>query len=379
VERFVLDDGWFRGRVDDRRALGDWYVDERRWPDGLHPLVDRVREHGMQFGLWVEPEMVSPDSDLYRAHPDWALRPGARLPRSGRHQQVLDLTDAGAFRYILERLDTLVAEYRVDYLKWDHNRDLLEAGHGGRPAVRAQTLAAYDLMDRLRDAHPDLEIESCASGGGRVDLGILARTERVWASDTTDALERQAIQRWTGQLLPAELIGAHIGAPVASLSGRRQDLSFRFATAAFGHLGVEWDLTTATPEDLATLTEAIAWWKRVRRTLHTGRLVRVDHPDQAAYVYGIATRDAAIFVYVQLRASLSERPARVRLPGLDPDRRYLVRPVHPAGAPRPAGPPLSAWWSSGSVALTGRVLAVTGFEVPVIAPEQAILFELSAV
>jgi alpha-galactosidase len=379
VERFVLDDGWFRGRVNDSTSLGDWYVDERRWPHGLHPLVEHVRGHGMQFGLWVEPEMVSPDSDLYRAHPEWVLRPGERLPPVWRRQQVLDLANPAAFAYIFDRLDGLVREYRLDYLKWDQNRDLVEAGHDGRPGVRAQTLATYELMDRLRAAHPELEIESCSSGGGRVDLGILARTDRVWASDNTDALERQTIQRWTGQLLPPELIGAHICGPMAHLTGRRHDLSFRFATAAFGHLGLEWDVSTATPFELDVLAEAIAWWKRVRGLLHTGRLVRADHPDQAAYVHGVVAEDAAIFAYVQLRPSQAERPARVRLPGLDPSRRYVVRPVHPAGAPRPAGPPLPTWWRGGSVALTGRVLAVTGIEVPVIAPEQAILLELSVI
>ena len=219
VERFVLDDGWFLHRRHDLAGLGDWYVDPAVWPDGLRPLADVVHDLGMEFGLWVEPEMVNPDSDLARAHPDWLLAAseptgadltaGAEgaLPRAWRHQQVLDVANPEVSAYLLGRLDALVDEIGVDYLKWDHNRDLLEAAHpgpGGRrtAAVHAQTRAVYALLDALRARHPGLEIESCASGGGRVDLGILEHTDRVWASDTNDPVERQAIQRWTGLLLP---------------------------------------------------------------------------------------------------------------------------------------------------------------------------------
>jgi alpha-galactosidase len=175
--------------------LADWYVDAGVWPDGLHPLIERVRGLGMQFGLWVEPEMVNPDSDLYRAHPEWVLG-AARLPPSWRHQQVLNLAHPDAYAYILERLDALLTEYDIAYLKWDHNRDVVDA------PVHAQTLAVYRLLDELRARHPGVEIESCSSGGARVDLGILARTDRVWGSDSNDALERQHIQRWTALLLP---------------------------------------------------------------------------------------------------------------------------------------------------------------------------------
>ena len=230
VERFVLDDGWFRHRRDDTAGLGDWYVDEDVWPDGLHPLVNHVRGLGMEFGLWVEPEMVNPDSDLARAHPEWV-----REAPPWRNQQVLDIAQPDAYAYLLERLDALVSEYAIDFLKWDHNRDLVGGAH-------AQTLAAYRLLDELRERHPALEIESCSSGGSRVDLGILARTDRVWASDTNDALERQAIQRWTQLLLPPELVGSHVGPPRAHTTGRTHDLSFRVATALFGHFGIEWDI-----------------------------------------------------------------------------------------------------------------------------------------
>jgi len=309
VERFVLDDGWFRHRRDDTAGLGDWYVDADVWPDGLHPLIERVRGLGMRFGLWVEPEMVNPDSDLYRAHPDWVLG-AARLPPTWRHQQVLNLAHPDAYAYILGRLDALLTEYDIAYLKWDHNRDVVDA------PVHAQTLAVYRLLDELRARHPGVEIESCASGGARVDLGILARTDRVWGSDSNDALERQHIQRWTALLLPGELIGAHVGPPTAHTSGRTQALSFRLATALFGHFGLEWDVTGAPEAERAQLAEAIALYKRLRGLLHSGELVRADHPDPAALVHGVVGDGEAVFAYVQLTSSA--------LPALAPEQALVL-------------------------------------------------------
>jgi alpha-galactosidase len=211
VERVVLDDGWFLGRRDDTAGLGDWVVDPDVWPTGLAPFAERrpfARHAGRGLG---GAEMVNLDSDVVRAHPDWLLAPdGGTL--AWRHQQVLDLTRPEAFDHVLDLLDSMVTAERPDYLKWDHNRDLHEAvAADGRAGVHRQTLAAYRLMDQLQARHPGLEIESCASGGARVDLGVLARTQRVWASDCNDPVERQSIQRWTGLLLPPELVGTHVG------------------------------------------------------------------------------------------------------------------------------------------------------------------------
>jgi alpha-galactosidase len=378
VERFVLDDGWFNGRRNDRAGLGDWYVDAGVWPDGLGPLIEHVSRLGMRFGLWVEPEMVNADSDLFRAHPDWVLGQPGRLPLSWRHQQVLDLADPGAYAYILERLDALLREYDIAFLKWDHNRDLIEPGHAGRPGTHAQTLATYRLMDELRARHPGLEIESCASGGARVDLGILARTDRVWASDSNDALERQHIQLWTGLLLPPELVGAHVGPPEAHTTGRGHGLPFRAATALFGHFGIEWDIAAASAEEQKALAEAIAVYKRLRGLLHGGEVVRGDDPEASAILHGIVALDRteAVFAWVQLAPSTLSVPGRARLPGLDPDAVYLVEPLAVGGEPlltHSAAPP---WYAAGGVSLGGRALAEAGLELPVLAPEQALVLHL---
>jgi alpha-galactosidase len=370
AERFVLDDGWFRHRRDDRAGLGDWYVDEDVWPSGLTPLVTHVTGLGMEFGIWVEPEMVNPDSDLARAHPDWVLAPGdGTLPPTSRNQQVLDLANPAAYAYLLDRLDELLRDNDIAFVKWDHNRDLI----GVR--TRAQTLAVYRLLDELRARHPSVEIESCSSGGGRTDLEILARTDRVWASDCNDALERQTIQRWTALLLPLELVGAHVGPPHSHTTGRTQDLSFRVATALFGHFGIEWDIASASAADQEALADAVAFYKSVRGLLHSGTLVRGDGVDPSATLTGVVSGSEALFCYAQLTSSARTVPPPVRLPGLDPARRYVVTPVTPGGAPRtqqreePSGAPR---------VLSGRVLAEVGVRPPVLLPEQAWLVHLVA-
>ena len=383
VERFVLDDGWFGSRRNDRAGLGDWHVAVDVWPEGLNPLISHVRKLGMEFGLWVEPEMVNPDSDLFRAHPDWVLsgsgRPG-RLPEAWRNQQVLDLANPDCWAYIHDRLDALLADHDIAFLKWDHNRDLIEAGHGGRPGVRAQTLAVYRLLDELRRRHPGVEIESCASGGGRVDLGILARTDRVWASDTNDALERQHIQRWTQLLVPPELVGSHVGPPRSHTTGRTHDLGFRVATALFGHFGIEWDIASADEEEQQALAEAIAVYKRLRPLLHGGQVVRADHPNPAAYLHGVVAPDRAeaLFAYVQLTASAFETPGLARLPGLDPDRVYRVTPLAVAGEPQTKQTVAPRWTEAGGASLGGRALGEVGLPLPVLRPEQALLLHLTS-
>ncbi|PPK98688.1 alpha-galactosidase [Kineococcus xinjiangensis] len=380
AELFVLDDGWFRGRRDDTAGLGDWFADERVWPHGLHPLVQHVRSRGMRMGLWVEPEMVNPDSELIRRHPDWILSTGSRTPPLVRSQQVLDLTRDEAFAHVLGRLDALVSEYALDYLKWDHNRDLVDAGSSrtGVAAVHRQTLAVYRLLDELRRRHPRLEVESCSSGGARVDLGILQRTDRVWASDCIDALERQSVQRWTGLLLPPEMIGSHVGAGRSHTTGRRHDLSFRAATALFGSFGIEWDLTAADEDERRELRQWVALYKSVRDWLHTGRVVRADPAGAATDVHGVLAADGsqALFAVVSTATCVTTTPGRLCLPGLDPDARYRVRVAGPAGVP-PSTAIVQVPWLAEGASLPGRVLSRVGVQVPPQHPEHTLLLHVT--
>lgn len=371
VERFVLDDGWFLGRRDDRRALGDWTVDPAVWPGGLGPLIDRVRGAGMEFGLWVEPEMVSADSELARAHPDWVLgRPG---DPEWRFQRVLDLTAPGAAEHVFDRLDALLAEHDIAFLKWDHNRDLL----GG--SAHAQTTAVYSLIDRVRAAHPGVEIESCASGGARIDLAILERTDRVWPSDTNDPLERQAIHRGTSLVVPPEYLGAHLGAARAHTTGRTAELSFRFATALFGSAGIEWNLARASDEELDAIAAWVSEYRRLRPLLHGGRVVRADAADPAQLVHGVVASDRrhAVFSVAMVGAAAAALPPAVRMPGLDADATYTVR-VLDFGHVRTVQDANPPWFDAGSVRLTGRMLSEVGLPMPLLAPENAMVFELVA-
>jgi alpha-galactosidase len=384
VERFVLDDGWFMHRRNDRAGLGDWTVDPEVWPDGLGPLVAHVRRLGMEFGLWVEPEMVNVDSDLYRAHPEWVLRPGddvGTLPVAWRHQQVLDLVEPAAWQHVHDRLDALLTEYDIGFLKWDHNRDLVDAGHGGRPAAHDQTLALYRLLDALRARHPGVEIESCASGGARVDLGILARTDRVWTSDCNDALERAAIQRWTQLLLPPELVGSHVGPTRSHTTGRTHDLSFRAAVALFGHFGIEWDIASLDEGERAALGRVVATYKRHRDLLHAGEVVHADHPDPAAQLHGVVAPDRreAMFAYVALATSVTEVPLPACLPGLDPGTTYVVSAVDTGGEPFRREIQPAPWTAVEAFEATGRFLAEVGLPMPVLGPEQAVVLHLRAV
>ncbi|TDT62705.1 alpha-galactosidase [Frigoribacterium sp. PhB116] len=382
AERFVLDDGWFRGRRDDTAGLGDWFVDETVWPDGLEPLIGAVRELGLDFGIWVEPEMVNPDSDLARAHPEWMLAPAGRLPMTGRSQQVLDLGHPEAYAYLLERLTDLLGSHDVAYVKWDHNRDLLEAGHSptGTPGVHEQTLALYRLLDELRGRFPAVEIESCSSGGARADLGVLERTDRVWASDNIDPLERQQIQRWTSQLLPGEIVGSHVGSPHSHSTGRTHTLAFRAGTALFGHFGVEWDVSRASADERAELSRWVDLYKEVRPLVHTGRVVRADPVDESSLLHGVVSQDGsdALFAFVQLTTPLTSATGSVPLPGLDPARRYRVQLQAPGDVPRTRSDSPPPWVVDGGVVLSGGVLAEQGLQLPALHPEQLLLLRATA-
>ena len=377
VERVVLDDGWFHSRRNDRSGLGDWVVDPAVWPNGLTPVIEYINSKGIEFGLWFEGEMVNPDSDLYRAHPEWILHEGDRTPPLWRHQLVLDLGHEEAYKHVLEQTSSLLAAHNIVYIKWDHNRVLVDAGHLGAAGVRRQTQAIYRLFAELKKRHPGLEIESCASGGARIDLGVIDYVDRFWTSDNNDALERQTIQRWTSQVIPPEMLGTHIGPTHGHQTGRTLELSMRAITALFGHAGIEWNITQATAEERANLATWAKYYKDNRALLHSGKSVRIDYPDEHGYLYGVISADTkkSIFAYVQLTPTVTIHPASLKFAGLDAAANYLVKAVYPAGKPRfmLITPPQ---WMDG-ITMSGSALATIGVSAPILAPANAVLIEIT--
>lgn len=368
IERFVLDDGWFGGRRDDRTSLGDWFVSADVFPNGLSPLIARVQELGMDFGLWVEPEMISPDSDLYRAHPDWCLHHEGRERPTMRGQLALDMAKAEVRDYLFERLDALLRDHPIAYLKWDHNRDLF-------PSAPGQTEGFYALLDRLRTAHRQVEIESCSSGGGRIDFGALARTHRVWPSDNNDAIERLRIIPAWSQFLPLEVLGSHVGPSPNPITGRRLAMDFRAKVAIFGHMGVEADPARMTDKERETLAAHIALYKTWRGVLHQGDLHRLVHPDPAITAMMVTHEGRALALAAQTGFSPEFDAAPLRLAGLDPAARYRVtlpEPWPPRARHYLAAPER---WREG-LTLSGTALMTQGLALPLTHPETAWLIAL---
>ena len=383
VERFVLDDGWFSGRRDDTTSLGDWTVSEDVWPDGLAPLADAVHDAGMQFGLWFEPEMISPDSDVAQAHPDWMLSPRTHRPQEARQQQVMDLTNPEAYEHVKSQMLTVLESTTIDYIKWDFNRDLYEAvsPRTGKPVYHEQTLATYRLMDEITSAYPGLEIESCAGGGGRIDLGVMEHAVRVWGSDCTDPIERLQIEAGTALLLPPELVGSHVASTVSHQTGRTLSLALRASNAMFSHMGIEWDLPNADPAECDELTQWVALHKQLRPLLHSGRMVHADHPDSGYWIHGVVARDGkdAVFAVTRVHTSPQRPTPPLRLPGLIDDVTYDVRELLPEGVDSTIGEGhgVVPWWHEG-VALPGSVIGQAGFRFPDLNPMQTVLVRLRA-
>ena len=321
VERFVLDDGWFHRRNDDTSSLGDWWPDADKYPDGLEPLASHVVGLGMEFGLWVEPEMVNPDSELFRAHPDWALHIAGRPLLAARNQLVLDMGRPEVRDYLFDQISALLRALPISYLKWDHNRDLAHAGD--IPRYRHQVLGAYALFERFREAFPDVEIEACAGGGGRIDAGIVAHTHRFWTSDNIDAVSRVSIQRGFLQFMPPELMGAHVGASPAHSTGRSQSMRFRSGVARAGHYGIELDLRKSDEKDLARLSAGITAYKDSRDLVHNGRCWRGEAADGISWLAFGDPTDLMVQVIRTSPQSLRFAP-QLRLPMLDPGRLYTA-------------------------------------------------------
>ena len=378
VERFVLDDGWFANRRDDRRALGDWTVDRERYPEGLGPLVEHVRGRGMEFGLWVEPEMVNDDSALARAHPDWIR--GGDEGRTERHQRVLDLTLPAVRDHLFAALDALLREHAIGYLKWDHNRVLTDTAADGSAGHHAQTLGLWALLDRLREAHPDVEIESCASGGGRADLGMLARTHRVWVSDCNDPVLRARIMAGAAPFLPPETSGCHVGPATAHTTGRRTSLDLRAAVALWGAFGLELDVRELDDEARGRLAAWIALYKRWRAVMGSGRSsTQAPDDDHLVRSYTAPDRHRALLIVVRLGDAEPGLPVRFAVPDLDPELTYRVALAEPLPETlRPATLAPVAPWRDGGSEVGGAWLGSAGLELQLPAPQRAVVLELTA-
>ncbi len=383
VERFVLDDGWFGGRRDDTSGLGDWYVSDAVYPEGLKPLVDHVTGLGMEFGIWFEPEMVNPDSDLYRAHPDWVLHIEGVDQVPFRTQYVLDIARAEVADYLFERIDAILSDHDISYIKWDMNRDLSHPG-GPNGQVRAvpQVHALYALLDRIRAAHPNLEIESCSSGGARADMGVLAHSDRVWTSDNNDALDRQQIQRGASFFLPPEILGCHVGPARCHVSGRRLSIAIRAATALTGHMGLELNLLTERQSDLDQLKLAISLHKEHRNLLHDGDLHRLDtSPQHLAFGVVAKDRSEALYSVTYMASDPHVLPSQLRFAGLDAERSYRIRLVWPPHWQAVKAPSLIEQLDLGGegAVFSCAALMHAGMQLPHAQPETCLLFYLSAI
>jgi len=383
VERFVLDDGWFGGRRNDQVGLGDWTVSRDVYPDGLGPLVEHVTGLGMEFGLWFEPEMVNPDSDLCRAHPDWVLGLEGVEQIPFRSQLALDISRPEVADYLFNAIDAILRDHDTSYIKWDMNRDLSHpGGTSGTPRAFAQVQALYDLLDRVRSAHPNVEIEICSSGGARADMGVLAHSDRVWTSDSNDALDRQVIQRGASFFLPPEVLGCHVGPAKCHVTGRRLSMDMRAATALMGHMGLELNLLTERAADLDVLKYAIYLHKKHRALLHNGDQYRLDTAPQLL-ASGVVARDKfeAIYSVAYVASDARVLPGRFKFDGLDPERQYRLQLIWPTNRQAIKGPSaIETLNLTGEGAVfNGAALMHNGLQLPNAFPETCLLFYVAAI
>jgi alpha-galactosidase len=307
-------------------ALSDWEVDPRKYPEGLKPLIDHVHSEGMSFGIWFEPEMINEDSDIHRAHPDWAL--GGEDQILGRQQKALNMALPEVQEFLFDRISAVLRDHEIDYIKWDHNRVLPVPD-------AAQTRGSYALIDRLRAAFPKVEIESCASGGGRIDFGILGRTHRVWLSDSNDAHERLKMQHNAAIFLPSAVTGSHVGPRECHTSGRVYDIRFRAWVAAQRHMGFEMDPRELNDEEVEVLKRVSTWWKNNRSWMNRADILRLDSADPAIIAEQQLAEGGGRFVVFAGLADTSSQiaPRPLRLTRLTPDAMYRVELINKEDAP----------------------------------------------
>ncbi|WEK55270.1 MAG: alpha-galactosidase [Candidatus Cohnella colombiensis] len=333
IELFVLDDGWFGKRNDDTTSLGDWIVDHNKLPDGLTDLANRVKRLGLQFGLWVEPEMVSPDSDLYRNHPDWCLHVEGRRRTEARTQLVLDYSRQDVRDYIFEALSTIFTEVPISYIKWDMNRNMTEIGSASIPPERQSEVAyrnvlgLYELLERLTTKFPHILFESCSSGGGRFDPGMLYYMPQTWTSDNSDAVERLKIQYGTSLIYPVSTMGAHVSAVPNHQVGRNTPLKTRGDVAMSGNFGYELDLTQFNEEEKEIVKAQVAQYKDIRSLVQQGDLYRLLSPfvgNETAWMFVSEDQSDVLVFYFKVLAEPNAPQKRLRLKGLCPQYNYQV-------------------------------------------------------
>lgn len=333
IELFVLDDGWFGRRDRDNSSLGDWFEDRRKLPGGLKDLANRVKATGLQFGLWFEPEMVSPDSDLYRSHPDWCLHVPDRRRTEAREQLVLDMSRSDVREYLYERLSDIFSTVPVTYVKWDMNRNMTEIGSSEIPADRQKEIAhryilgLYELLERLTGEFPHILFESCSGGGGRFDPGMLYYMPQTWTSDDTDAVERLKIQYGTSLVYPVSTMGAHVSAVPNHQVERTTSLTFRGDVAMSGNFGYELDLTKFTAEEQETAKQQIETYKEIRGLVQQGEMYRLLSPfegNETSWMFVSRDRNEALLFYFKVLAEPNAPLRNVKLEGLDPEKNYCL-------------------------------------------------------
>ena len=334
VELFVLDDGWFGHRNDDCSSLGDWWPNEKKLPGGLGALSEEINALGLELGLWIEPEMVSEDSQLYREHPDWVLNPPGRPFTRGRYQLVLDYTRPEVREYIFQALQTLLDTARISYLKWDMNRALTQVWSASLPSQRQgevyhrYVLGVYDLLERIRQANPHTLIEGCSGGGGRFDLGMLYYTPQIWCSDNTDAIDRLHIQYGTSFAYPPATMGAHVSAVPNEQTGRRVPLETRGTVALSGTFGYEMDLGALSQEEKELVVRQIQDYRESYDLVQAGDYYRLTPPSPdgppTAWLHVSDDRRTALLCVVAGQVHAGPPFRRVRLRGLDPGRTYRI-------------------------------------------------------
>lgn len=369
AERFVLDDGWFGSRRSDKAGLGDWEVSKEIYPQGLSALADHVRSLGMEFGLWFEPEMINPDSDLYRKHPDWVLKVEGLPEIKSRNQFPLDLTKLEVRDYLFERIGALIRKLSIGYIKWDMNRDIQHPGDSdGHPIIHDQTRALYSLIDRIRESFPNLVIESCSSGGARADYGILQRTGRIWPSDNNEARTRSRIMRGAAFFLPLSCLGNHVGPESCHITGRRLQMHFRAGAAVFGHMGMELDLSKETEEDLKILASAIDLHKETRLLIHGGNYHRLKSSDDISAISIVSNdRKEAVIQILVLDTHPFTQPPLLAISGLEAEKYYQVSLVWPHFMAKDCG------------RYSGASLIGHGIQIPQTQPDYCLIYRLEEV